>query len=352
VMFLLLGRYCQPKTVKPISLAMFVIYFVVVSISIPVILLDIRTPLLTGLKLLFEWTNSIQAIGAVRAAAPLLFAAMLALWPAARSPLWRVAILIAALVSIFGALVSAGRIAIVSCLVEAILFCLLRRKLWLMFPVFALTALLAGFITANPNSLYSLPNTAHRALTPFNFSEHETNIEKEASSSNAWHEDLRSESLRYWASDLKAFLVGHGFKGWDESLSFDPNWTRYYEDAKKLAIQMGQTENAFSSVTNIFGLVGLTLYLTFLLSLASRLRRARKACPHRSYARALCDFSLVSLYTFALFSPFAGGIPGINIIYWQIGLLAARPYLVKLDPNPKPNPFVDGFSTRTHVLAG
>ena len=326
VFYGLLMRYCHSRTVKPVSIAMFCVYFLVMCICIPVIIFDIRVPFLSELHILLDWAYSETAIGTARSYAPMLFTAALAFWPTRR--IWvKILLLLAIVVAMFGGLVSGGRIVAATCVVASILICMIRRKAWATIPILGAVAMLSLFITTNPDSLFHLPVMIQRALTPLNLSEHPTEAQLTTLGSDAWHEELRRESLDYWTSDVASFWIGHGFKAWDETLSFDPDWTRFYEDAKRLAIQMGRTENTFSSLTNIFGLTGLLFYAWFMGSLTLQIWHARRHCPQGSYARSLCEFSLVLALIFVIFAPFAGGTPGINLIYWQLGLLAARPYL-------------------------
>jgi hypothetical protein len=84
----------------------------------------------------------------------------------------------------------------------------------------------------------------------------------------------------------------------------------------------------FSSITNIFGVVGLTLYLAFLGHLAWILLKAHNRAPLGSMSRALCEFSLVNLAAALLFMFVLGSVPGLTLFYWTLGILGARPYLV------------------------
>jgi len=104
----------------------------------------------------------------------------------------------------------------------------------------------------------------------------------------------------------------------------------------ELAIQMGLTENMFSSITNIFGIVGLILYGGFLIHLCWLLYRGCRLAPIGTEARALCEFSLVSLLPYVLLAPFMGYIPGFDLIYWQLGVLAARSYLGRTEAGVAP----------------
>jgi hypothetical protein len=90
----------------------------------------------------------------------------------------------------------------------------------------------------------------------------------------------------------------------------------------------------FSAITNIFGAVGLFLYGGFLIQLAMRLWKGAKISPDGSTAKALCEFSFVNLVTALGFCAFEGGTPHINLIYWMLGVLAARPYLAVAGKEP------------------
>ena len=41
----------------------------------------------------------------------------------------------------------------------------------------------------------------------------------------------------------------------------------------------------------------------------------------------MCEFSFVNLILALVLAPFLGAVPGITMIYWALGVLAARPYL-------------------------
>ncbi|HEX4086391.1 MAG TPA: hypothetical protein VHY22_15860, partial [Chthoniobacteraceae bacterium] len=143
-------------------------------------------------------------------------------------------------------------------------------------------------------------------------------------------------SFPYWLQDTTSFWVGHGFKSWDPTIKSDPEGFdgATYEHMMDLAIQMGRTENMFSSVTNIYGLTGLILYLAFMIQLAWKLYRGSRRAPPGSYARALCEFSFVSLVPQILFCPFAGSALGINLFFFSLGIVAARPYLAASSAKP------------------
>jgi hypothetical protein len=334
----LLLRYCNPRTVRRTAIWTFAIYAFVIAVSVPVIWSGAFIPFLNGRYFLFDWTHASVALAAVRSYSPLLLAAMIAVWPATRSPLAQALVLAVLLVAVIGTLISASRAAMVMCLIEIAVFLVLRHKLWLLVPFIIATAGATFIISSNPDVLYDLPVPIHRALTPFNLSSHHTAVQNAALASDQWHEDLRRDSFTYWTSDLWSFLVGHGFKPWDESFNTGPEFTAFYEDAKRVAIQMGRTENLFSAVTNIFGVVGLVLYAALFWQIARTLLEARRAAAAHPFAKAVADFSFVTLLTSLVFALFAGGVPGINIIYWQLGILACRNYLghtVKRAPDPK-----------------
>jgi hypothetical protein len=131
-------------------------------------------------------------------------------------------------------------------------------------------------------------------------------------------------------ADTGSFFIGHGYKAWDYSLnddSDDGGDVMDIERRKDLAIEMGLTENMFSSVTNIFGLTGLVLYAVFLLNLGLQLWKGMLLSPERSSSRALCEFSLVNLVAALTSCCFQGTVPNIMLIFWMLGVLAARPYL-------------------------
>jgi hypothetical protein len=325
----LLIKYCHTRTVKPVMQALIGIYFVVVLVAIPIILLGIQVPPFTQLRIQVDWADAMSAFGAQRQNAPLLFIISIAFWPALRTLLPRLFLSMCMVVALAGTVVSAGRAATGGCLAALGILCLIRKKFVLLSLAAASVVALSAVITANPEVLHALPDQVHRALVILNFSEQTTSIQDTTDLSDQWHEDLRKDSIPYWFQDLKSFFLGHGFKSWDESYTMRQDYGADYFRAKTMAIQMGRTENSFSAITNIFGLIGLLLYVGLLVHMAKELWWGHKLAPPFSYERANCEFSLTYLLLTLVFFPFFGGVPNINLIFFQLGILAVRPYLAE-----------------------
>jgi hypothetical protein len=330
VLYGMLIRYCDPKTVFRTVVILFGIWIVTTVIAIPVFLLGIEAPPLTELKINVDFTNADGAIGLLRWNGQSLFITAMAFWTAARSDRYRLLLVLVGALGIIATLLGGGRTCTFSCIVAGIFFAAVRRRLWLALPVIVLGAATVGICTVKPDILYSLPVTIQRSLTPFNFSETKTQAQEDVSASDEWHESLREESIPYWTQDTTSFWVGHGFKGWDEYLN-DPS-NAEIDLRRTIAIQMGGTENMFNAVTNIFGLTGLVLYGAFMLQLAVRLWKGRRLSPAGSVERAMCEYSFVNLVTCIGIAPLQGGVPNIILIYWALGVLAARRYLVEPEP--------------------
>jgi len=184
---------------------------------------------------------------------------------------------------------------------------------------------IACAFTVDPEIMYSLPGNFQRALTPLNFSEEKTEAQMTAVGSDQFHDRLRTDSVAYWTQDTTSFFLGHGYKSWDDSL--DSAESLDLDTQVRFAVEMGATETMLYSLLNIFGLAGVVLYGALLIYLAFSLWRARGRCPERSPERAICEFSFVLVATAILLSPLSGGFTGITIIYWLLGILAARPYI-------------------------
>lgn len=322
--FLLL-RSCEQRTVRPVLNAAMILIAVGTIFAIPVFVLSLDFAFLKAFPVEVSWLDLDSAGGVLRTAPVLLFFAF-ALWPATRSPAKKFLLLIAMVIALTAALASSGRIALASCLGGVLILCVLQKK-WMIFPVVVMAIIFTGFtVTLNPRVLDRLPDSAHRALSPLNFSGHDTSVGQATQLSDRWHEELRTDSLRYWMASYSSFLVGHGYDRWDEGLT-DTDFTRDFEYAKKMAIRMGRTENAFSSITNIFGIIGLLLYGAFTVSLFLRTLKARRLSPPRSFSRSMSEFSLVMMVLFAVLLPWSGGVPGWEIIFWHVGILSAREYL-------------------------
>jgi hypothetical protein len=330
VFYGLLIRYCYTRTVRPAVIALFTATSVAVFFSLITAIFGLDIQPFSDLRITIGWLNSRGAAGILRQTTIFLFIGSIAYWPAVKANWARFVLASTTVMSATGALLSGGRITVATCIAGAFFFALVRKRVWLALPAIIVTMLISATITVKPEILYYLPDMVQRALTPFNFSSQQTEIQASLGGSDDWHRTLRDESIPYWMADTGSFFVGHGFKAWDQSLNDeydDGGDIMDFDRQKQLAIEMGATENMFSSVTNIFGLVGLLLYGGFLIHLAFRLWNAIQRSPERSAARSLCEFSLVNLIAALVLCPFEGGTPSIGLVYWGIGLLAARPFI-------------------------
>jgi hypothetical protein len=332
----LLIRYCHTRTVRPTVVILFFISLFSVTASLFTDLTGLFFDPFTNLKISVAWLDPLGVYNIFRNTAPILFIGSLAFWPAVRPGRDRIILVFAAVVSLLGTLLGSGRLPMATCVAAGIFFAVVRGKLWLALPFIVGTVLISAAITVVPDLNYSLPGDVQRTLAPLNFSQEKTEVQSSLEGSDDWHRDLRTRSIDYWTMDTASFWVGHGYKPWDETIlnENDPTENLDTEHLEQLAIEMGRTENMFSSMTNIFGATGLLLYSVFLGNLVWNLYKGRRASPVGSDARALCEFSLINLLAALVFCPFMGGVPGLNLVYWQLGILAARPLLAggKLAP--------------------
>jgi len=333
VFYGLLVRYCHTRTVRPTLMVLFFVTFFVVVASMISALAGISIASFTDLRISVDW---LIPPGPLRVAGPNLFIASLAFWPNFRPGRDRFILGAAGVVGLVGTLFGSGRLSTATCVAAGVFFAAVRGKLWLAIPFLVGTLMISGLITAKPDLLYSLPEAVQRSLTPLNFSDQKTEVQGSLEGSDDWHRDLRNRSIDYWMMDTTSFWLGHGFKPWDQSIMTDEDMAEAQGEDRmvQIAMQMGITENMFSAITNIFGATGLLLYSLFLGNLAWTLFKGCRIAPVGTDARALCEFSLITLMAALVFAPFLGGVPSLNLIYWQLGILAARPLLA----GPKPAP--------------
>lgn len=333
VLFGLLIRYCHVRTVRPTVLALFFTSIFTIAVSIVVRLKGMSIDAFDDLGISFSWLDADNCSSILRGG-PFLFIGGLAFWPTIRSGTGRALLGFAIGLAFIGTVAGGGRLPLLCCIIAGIFFAVIRGKLWLALPFAIFTALLSLIITAEPDVYFSLPEMVQRSMAPLNFSQEGAQLNEDLSGSDEWHKTLRDRSFPYWFADTNSFWLGHGFKAWDQSISKDSDMTAVEMDHMvELAVEMGDTENMFSSITNIFGMTGLVLYACFLINLTSTLLRGYRLSPPGSDARALCEFSLVNILTALIFCCYMGYIPSLNLIYWVLGVLAARPYLAgKLAP--------------------
>jgi hypothetical protein len=344
VFYGLLVRYCRLRTVRPTIDILFFTNLFVVAASIITLLAGISIPPLTGLHIGIGWLDFYGAMGTLRNGGPLLFAGAVAFWPVVRTAAGRSWLGAAIVIALFGTLVGSGRISVFCCIFSGASFAILRGKLWLALPVLLCTLLTSVLISASPDFYLGLPSLIQRSLAPLNFSVAGEEQNENLEGSNGWHKELRDRSFDYWTEDTTSFWLGHGFKSWDPTIDPSNQDAVDPEHMVELAIEMGATENMFSSITNIFGVAGLVVYGCFLGSVIVSLIKVCRLAPVGSDARALCEFSLVNLIPSIFLAFYAGTIPGPLLFFWTVGILAARPYLAERKPAKAPAPERPAFA--------
>jgi hypothetical protein len=94
-------------------------------------------------------------------------------------------------------------------------------------------------------------------------------------------------------------------------------------------------------------MTGLVLYGAFLIHLCWTLYRGCRLAPVGTEARALCELSLVNLLPWVVLAPYMGNTPSFALLYWLLGVLAARPYLAQEKPAraaATPTPEIPAFA--------
>lgn len=327
IYFGLLVRYCQVRTVRPAIITLFFVSLFVCIAAMTSILLHFTVEPLSNLKITIGWLDGAGARLVLSTNGPQLLIGGLAFWPAAKKGHVKFLLGLGMMVGFFGTMVSGGRTPLGLCLLAFFIFAIIRRQgVFLIAGIFCVVTLSLA-ASSLPDIIEKLPELAQRSLAPLNFSEqNRTAIQDTLESSNQWHEELRERSIDYWLEDSGSFLLGHGFKNW-QAAEYETVDNMDYERLMTMAIEMGRTENMFSSITNIFGLAGLLLYAWFLGDLALKMYRVYRIAPKGSPERALCEFSLINLSCAMLFAPLIGTTPHLELVYWLLGILGARNYL-------------------------
>ena len=331
ILYGLLIRYCHVRTIHPTVRALFFINLFVFPVSAIVALKGWSFDPFEDYRIGISWLDADSALNSLKMFAPFVFIGSLAYWPAVRPGRARVLLAGMALFSLAGLAAAGGRLPLFCCILAGVFFAVARGKIWIAVPFVICAALVSAIITSRPDVFDSLPPLMQRSLSPLNFSISGDDSEDATTGSNEWHKALRDQSLEYWFYDTNSFWLGHGFKSWDPTIPKDADMGEIdIQHRVELAIEMGLTENMFSSITNIFGVAGLVLYSLFLGQMTFLLFKGCRLAPVGTEARALCEFSLVNILSAIVLAPFMGIAPGMEMIYWTLGILAARPYLAQL----------------------
>jgi hypothetical protein len=342
IFLLLMDRYAVPKGMSVALntlIAMTLIFSIVGSVmtlagfSIQELSTDIAS---------FSWASYEMAAGYLRWTVLPILMLCISLRDAKQTGTQKGFYTLAIAILFLGLLCGGGRIAMLGIIVFFVPWYGIRGKWrqvfiggWVLFIASALLFILGHTIDAK--QLESMPKSfqnVQRSLSIFFPADQSENLKMEGS--NAWHEDLVKGSWDYANEDMSTLVLGHGYKGWDDSINIAMfTFGEAYDSAVKIAIRMGASETQFFSLLAIYGWVGVLLYYGFMIEMMRRYVKVRKICPQGSMARSLCEFSFCNIFVTMVISPLGGAIPSYNMIFWMIGFIAAKPYMTMRFPFQK-----------------
>lgn len=165
---------------------------------------------------------------------------------------------------------SRGGIAALLFIPAFLLFTLKRTVLLGVFAIVALCGIL--FINASPHFLDVMPYRVARAFSILLVNENKVDVQTDVQDSNLWHKEiLPGEARRRWSETPRSMAVGTGIKKFNPMVK---DWrggldALYYNG--KVSADMGSYESGFWTVLAVTGLIGLILYVAFLIQLFVRL---------------------------------------------------------------------------------
>lgn len=334
----LIDTYAQAKGLKKAIKAQMILSLLFALIAVAVTILLIPVPFIGSDAINFSWADPAGAEGFLRWTILPVFMLAVCLTGSFRGEekiFYRLSAILLLCMSIFGG----GRVGFLM-MVLFLLFRMALRGRWRQFVISGWMIVIAGgglFImghTINAKVLQGMPEglqKVQRAISIFMPADQQDDSEIMTEGSNQWHQDLVNGAWEAASKDMKTFILGNGFKGWDDSIDIKVfTFGTAYETAVKMAVRMGATETHFFSILTIFGLTGVLFYYGFMIELLRRTLRVMKKCPEGSVAQSLCVFSASLLLVTLFVSPIGGAIPSYNMIYWIAGCLAAEPYLARV----------------------
>ncbi len=333
-----MDRYAHPKGLRQLINLMLIVTMFFCVLGVILTIYDLTIPLLSEDILNFAWADPDSVRGYLRYIAPIMMLLALCLTASGakgwNKVLYRVGVLILLPSVFFGG----GRTSLLVLVVSVACWLIIRKKwkfviFWAWLFALTLTGLMIAGRTMDARQLQEMPQSlqsVQRAVSIFLPADLVNQSEVETDLSDKWHQDLVKGAWDYANADYHSFIIGNGFKGWDDSIDINLfSYGEAYDNAVKIAIRMGASETMFFSVLPILGWIGVILYYGFMIELLRRYLRVRKLCPEQSLARSLCEFAFCLILTTLLLSPISGIIPNYNMIFWMIGFIAAEPYIQK-----------------------
>lgn len=336
VLLWFMDRYARAKALKG---AIFTIIILTTLFSIVAILakfLHFSIPGISGGVLSFGWASSDEADGYLRWTILPILMLTLCMVPYQNQSgnrenlIYLICFIILFVASFFGG----GRGALIMILLFIGAWLAVRQQWKRLFMggwIMAMGCLALLFLghTLDTKKLQGMPESlrnVQRAISILLPTDEVNDGEVMTQGSDRWHEDLMKKAWNLTNEDYRSFILGHGFKGWDDSIDIT-TFNIDYDSSVKIAVSLGQSETMFFSILPIFGWGGVVLIYAFAISLMVRTFKARDFCPEGSLARCLCEYSFCIMFAILVASPIAGAIPSYNMIFWMLGFIAAEPYI-------------------------
>jgi hypothetical protein len=200
------------------------------------------------------------------------------------------------LLGVVGALLSAGRGALVMIFLGVIAALILYQRLALLLmggvSLFSLFVVLNIFSSAINDKL---PDAVTRTLTLFILDDRSTVSESVESSSN-WRKDLAEMAYEEWVSDPDLFIRGRGIYTYTEFDALSIQVYGGYEAMMYTSLKTASAHTQFLSLALKFGLIGLVLYYgLYLYILVSSMKFITKRPRHIVPPAYLVSLTLLGL---------------------------------------------------------
>lgn len=334
----LIDQYADITLLKKVINFNIIYIIAAIPCALVVTVLSFKIPLITSDVFNFSWADGTAANSFLRwIILPILFLAVCLTDCTCGG--WRTFYKTSIFALILGNLFGGGRVGLIMLSLFFPIWIAIRGK-WNQFVVVGWLILVAGGVlfimghTLDTRYLHNMPDgfkSVERALSIFLPEDEKDDSQLKTEGSDAWHQDLAATAWESATKDMTTFLIGNGFKGWDDSI--DLNFYTYgsaYDNAVKMAVRMGATETQFFSIFTIFGILGVLLYYGFTIELLRRTLHLLKKCPEKSFPHAMCVFSASIMLVTIITSPIGGAIPSYNMIYWILGPIVASSYLSRI----------------------
>lgn len=255
----------------------------------------------------------------LRTSGPILVSLAIVYFCLHRGIIWRCVMLGLIALGCWGAFLGSSRLTLLSTLMLIAFPLVIYRKTFVLLFILSVGGIGMLVLNANPDILYSLPDTGRRAATALVVDRGLATDMAGTDLSDQWHYRLMDEGWKSWTENFQTIMVGRGTRAfearaWDEGKNF--------EGMVEMAVVTSRFEKGLWDTLCTFGLIGFALFMGCMFLVITRCLKALMRDRISSYALGLAFIGAFQCLSWLLLCWIGGTFPSSSIMLGLVALIA------------------------------